>query len=233
MLHLIPLQFAGLPTAVVSGTPEGDCALNPATEASRRAFLNTLGLDPATLTCPRQIHGTEVAIAHLADAGKGAFGPDTALAEADAIITNFPGLPIGITIADCVPIALYDPLHHAIGLAHAGRDGTLHNIAAATVHAMAEAYGTRPEDLHAYIGPSAGPCCYEVSLDLADAFTAVGLPARGRHLDLWAANHQQLTAVGLSPKNVCISQHCTICGQGFHSYRQHKTAARNLMLLCL
>lgn len=217
----------------MSGSAEGDCALRADTQAQRSAFLCNLDLDPARLTCPRQVHGIGVALAAHADAGKGAFGPENALAEADAIITNTPGLPIGITVADCVPIALYDPAHNAIGLAHAGRDGTLHDIAAATVRAMQQALASRPQDILAFIGPSAGPCCYEVSEDLADQFTGAGLPAQGRHLDLWAANRQQLQSAGLAPKNITTAHLCTICGTGFHSYRQHKTIARNLMVLCL
>lgn len=233
MLQFEQLQRAGLDAAAMSGIPEGDCALNAATEVNRRAFLAALGLDPERLACPRQVHGVEVAIVRGSDAGKGAFGPENALAVADAIITDVPGLPIGITIADCVPVGLYDPVGQAIGLAHAGRDGTVHNIAAVTVRAMGEHYGTRPENLHAVIGPSAGPCCYEVSEALADTFAAAGLPTRGRHLDLWAANRQQLVGAGLVPQNIHLAQLCTICGQGFHSYRQHKTAARNLVVLAL
>ena len=233
MLHFDTLRYAGVATAAMSGLPEGDCVLDRSSENERRTFLRALGHKPEHLVCPRQVHGIVVAVANGVDAGKGAFDPETALADADAIITSAPGLPIGITIADCVPIALYDPRHQAIGLIHAGRRGTQQNIAANTLNALAKCYYTRPEELLAVIGPSAGPCCYEVSQELADAFTAVGLPAHGRHLDLWAANHYQLTTLGVLPQNIHITAHCTICGQGFHSYRKHKTTARNLMVLCL
>lgn len=233
MLRLDTLEAAGACTAAMSGTAEGDCVLARSSEANRRAFLGALGLDPALLVCPRQVHGVEVVMARHEDAGKGAFGPENALAEADAIITDVPGLPIGITVADCVPLALYDPRRGAIGLAHAGREGTVRHIAAATVRAMVQHYACRPADLLAVIGPSAGPCCYEVSEELAAAFAASGGPVHGRRLDLWDANRRQLLAEGVPEANIALGRICTICGTGHYSYRRDKTAARNLVVMAL
>mgnify|MGYP006277409031 CR=1 FL=1 len=233
MFPIAPFLNAGLRAAAMSGRSDGDCVLGRSSEAARRAFLAAQGLDPDRLVCPKQVHGVEVAIARKEDAGKGAFGPENALALADAVITNVPGLPIGITVADCVPVALYDPVRKAIGLAHAGREGTVQHIAAATVRAMTSAHGCDPAELLAYIGPSAGPCCYEVSEALAAAFTASGGPTQGRHLDLWQANRHQLRAAGLSDTNITVAGTCTICTDRFFSYRRENTPARNLMVLCL
>lgn len=233
MRYFSTLQRQGLHVAAMSGIAEGDCALRAENAHTRAAFLQSLHVDPARLVSPRQTHGIAVAIASDEDAGKGAAGPENAIAEADAIISITPRLPIGITVADCVPVALFDPLYKAIGLAHAGREGTVQHIAQETVLAMRRHFGSNPQDLHAVIGPSAGPCCYEVSEPLAEAFVAAGGYAQGRKLDLWLTNHEQLRAIGLQKSNIDIAHHCTICGQGFHSYRAHQTPARNLVVLCL
>jgi YfiH family protein len=233
MQHWTRLEDAGLRAAAMSDRGEGDCALSAANAAARGAFLVALGLEPARLVCPRQPHGVLVVRAREEDAGKGAAGPENAIAPADAIITDTPGLPIGITVADCVPVAIYDPVRRAIGLAHAGREGTVGQIAAHTVRAMHEAFGCEPADLLAVIGPSAGPERYEVSQELADRFVAAGGPVQGRCLDLWGANRLQLLGAGVPEEQIHVAGICTLSSDTFHSYRRHKTAARNLVVLCL
>lgn len=227
------LTALGLRAAAMSGIAEGDCALNAANATTRGAFLHGLGLEPSTLVCPRQTHGVVVVTAGVGDAGKGAVGPECSIADADAIITNTPGLPIGISVADCVPVALYDPVRGAIGLAHAGREGTVRQIARESVLAMARDFGSEASNMRAVIGPSAGPCCYEVSEELATTFAAAGGPVQGQYLDLWEANGRQLRRVGVPAEQISVARICTICGRGFHSYRRDKTAARNLVVLCL
>ena len=104
---------------------------------------------------------------------------------------------LGTIVADCVPILLYDPRRHVLGLAHAGWRGTVGKIAAETVRTLTEAFGTDPADIVAGIGPSIGPCCYEVGQEVIDAWRATELAGwrrpvierdSGYHLDLWAAN---------------------------------------------
>ncbi len=136
-------------------------------------------------------------------------------------------------VADCVPVYLLDPETGGGGLVHAGREGTYRGISPLAVEAMQREFGTKPTDLHALIGPSAGPCCYEVSPELAHAFAEAGLPVDGRHLDLWQANAQQLTAAGLSPGRITVSGICTICDGRFHSHRAQPNAGRNMALLML
>ena len=149
------------------------------------------------------------------------------------MITRAPGLPLTITAADCVPVFLFDPTTQTAGLVHAGRKGTLGNICRAAVQALRERYAVMPRNLHAVLGPSAGPCCYEVSVEVAAAFAEAGLPTRGRRLDLWAANRRQLTAAGIPPGNITLIPRCTICDGAFFSYRAQNTAKRNLALLMI
>jgi len=226
--------FEGLGPQVVgiSDIDDGDCALGAVHSGGRDTLMKAFGLAVAPLS-PRQVHGT--AIWRIREVPRSS----AEAPEADAILTNVPGIPVGVTVADCVPVFLYAPAARAGGVVHAGREGTFENISGAAVASLAVDFGVDPGDVHALIGPSAGPCCYEVSPELRDAFVARGLPVTGRHLDLWGANATQLAAAGVLAGNITLAGHCTICGKPeprpsrFHSYRGTGTAARNLALMVL
>ena len=123
---------------------------------NRRRYLAALGLDAERICTIRQVHGTEIVRATRRDSGRGAWDYDDALADADAIITNDIGVPLMLCYADCVPVLLYDPVHHAAGVVHAGWKGTVQRIAAQTIVHMGEKFGTAPSDVLAGIGPSIG-----------------------------------------------------------------------------
>ncbi len=140
--------------------------------------------------------------------------PETALRGYDALVTNTPGLFLGITIADCLPVFCFDPIHHALGLAHSGWRGTAGRIAARTVETMAEAFGTRVRDCLIAIGPGIGPEAYEVDTTVYRAFRPEEVQARGVfsptrpghwNLDLTAAVVHQLRALGIPPDNFDLS----------------------------
>jgi len=147
--------------------------------------------------------------------------------------TDRPGLPLAVFVADCVPVYIFDPVRRAAALVHAGRAGTQQNITGAALAVLRRAYGTNPSDVHIHIGPSAGPCCYEVSVELARAFRGAGLPASGRRLDLWGANRLQAEAAGVPRAQVACSGICTICDGRFYSYRRGDGLSRNMALLML
>ena len=131
-------------------------------EANWQAFAATLGIPATRMVAPEQIHGAEVALVTDADAGLGTMAGNRGIVGADALITRTPGLLLLTGCADCVPVFVYDPRTPAIGLAHAGWKGTAGRIAAAMVDAMVAAFGTDPAACRAVIGPSIGPCCYDV-----------------------------------------------------------------------
>ena len=108
------------------------------------------------------MHGSNVAVIDEALAGKGAEAYSDAVKNTDALVTNLPQLPLILFFADCVPVIFADPVSGSIGLAHAGWRGTVAGIAASTVTKMQEAFGAKPENILAGIGPSIGQCCYEV-----------------------------------------------------------------------
>lgn len=161
--------------------------------------------------------------------------------KGDAAITNKPGLLLGIQTADCVPILLVDPKQRVVAGIHAGWRGTLARIAQKTVGRMRMEFGCNPANLLAAIGPSIGPCCYEVSADFVTKFRAQFAdaesyfdeartgdepnplqwmnmyppghqpPPKNVHLDLRKANRSQLLAAGLREANIFVSDLCTGC----------------------
>jgi polyphenol oxidase len=199
---------------------------------NRRALQKAIGTEEFTLAPLRQIHSDVV----------NAFSAASAAArKGDASATNTPGVLLSAQTADCVPILLVDPRGHAVAAIHAGWRGTLGRIAQKTVGRMQMEFGSKPLDLLAAIGPSIGPCCYEVAADFVTKFTAQFSdaaeffdeartgdepnplqwlnmkppghqpPPKKVHLDLWKANHSQLLAAGLQTQNIYSSNLCTAC----------------------
>ena len=128
------------------------------------------------------------------DKGKGIVKPKD-YKEVDGFITNTKGLVLTTFYADCVPLFFVDPVQKAIGLSHSGWRGTAGEIGRKTVEKMGEAYGTKPKDLIAVIGPSICEKCYEVGLDVSKKFpTEVVIQKEDHryHLDLWKANRMVL-----------------------------------------
>ncbi|HYG69115.1 MAG TPA: peptidoglycan editing factor PgeF [Anaeromyxobacteraceae bacterium] len=164
----------------------------------------------------RQVHGAGVVEAEEACEPR---------VEADAVISAAPGVAATVAVADCVPILLADPDSGRVAAVHAGWRGTIARIAAAAVARLAAA-GAAPDRLLAAIGPSIGPCCYEVAPDLAARFAAeVGeeavRPGRTPRLDLRAANAAILRAAGVRADRVETLGHCTACEpERFYSHRR-------------
>jgi hypothetical protein len=152
--------------------------------------------------------------------------------EGDALISAQPGVIVGIRTADCVPILLADQRTRAVAAAHAGWRGTAQNIAGSVVNEMRKRFGSRVEDLHAAVGPSIGPCCYEVGADVARQFgtwcpdldSASG-PVR---LDLPAINKVQLSAIGVP--DIWVAGECTFClPERYFSFRREKEQAGRML----
>ena len=196
---------------------------------NRRRYFASLGLDAELLCTIRQVHGTEIVRAFRRDAGRGARDYADAFADADAVITNDSGVALMLCYADCVPVLLYDPVHNAAGVVHAGWKGTVERIAVKTIARMGEEFGTDAADVLAGIGPSIGAGCYAVGVEVAARFRTA-FPAYAAeivqerdgaiHLDLWAANRLQLTEAGVAEENIDSAGICTSCDRSFfYSYR--------------
>ncbi len=150
----------------------------------------------------------------------------------DAILTDRADLAIGIKTADCVPIMVVDPVKRVIGAVHAGWKGTSRGIAEKAVRTLAGHYRSEPSDLIAAIGPSIGPCCYQV--DEAVFASMRDRPGRdslfrpcgekGRWMfDLALANRVQLEKAGVLTGNIFPSGLCTACREDlFFSHRRER-----------
>jgi copper oxidase (laccase) domain-containing protein len=131
----------------------------------------------------------------------------------DALVTNRPGVLLLIRCADCAPVYLVDPGTRAIGLVHSGRKGTLANVVGQTVALLQRQFGTDPGRLRAYVGPSIGPCHYD--------------------MDLWTPIEHQLRAAGV--RDLHLPRRCTACHLDcYYSYRAEKgQTGRHFALLAL
>ncbi len=177
---------------------------------NRRLLARQLGILPDDFITGKQVHGTTFRRVELKDRGTGAKDYASAFEATDALITDVPGLCLMVLVADCVPIIFFDPVKKAIGVAHAGWRGTSAKVAPQVIKAMQREYACRPEDIIAGIGPSIGPCCYEVGPEVAERFPRKFLDEKG-HLDLWAANKDQLITAGLPVGNIEHLRFCTKC----------------------
>ena len=152
--------------------------------------------------------------------------------RADAIVSNDPSAAVAVRIADCVPVLLADETGRAVAAIHAGWRGFARRAIIAGVGELQTHYGIRPERLTAAVGPSIGPCCYEVSEDTYRSFRDAGhhasvldtwfepRPEGKFHLDLWRASRDQLEGAGVMADNVHVAGLCTKThADVFHSYR--------------
>ena len=143
----------------------------------------------------------------------------------DALLTDVPGCAVGARTADCVPVLLFDAVHHAVAAVHAGWKGTVLAITSKALLAMSERFGTDPADVRAAIGPSIGPDSFQVGEEVVERFRHAGFPMDvvhsyrgprsdvpmqgGHHIDLWAANRWLLTSSGVPDGQIHTAGICT------------------------
>ncbi|MFH1681666.1 MAG: peptidoglycan editing factor PgeF [Candidatus Eisenbacteria bacterium] len=167
----------------------------------------------------RQVHGARVL--HLT---RGRGGPPAGETEADGAVTDLPGLLLRVRVADCLPVYLVDPKGPVIGLVHAGWRGLAEGVLEEAVERFREE-GSPPERLLAAVGPSIGPCCYEVGGEVAARLGSEADPRpgpRGRpHVDLYRAASERLRSGGLAPEKIGARPACTSCrSDRLHSHRE-------------
>ena len=177
-----------------------------------------------------QKHTTHVEVVTRAQRGRGGREKATRLPSTDALITRETGVCLMVLAADCVPVLMYDPRMRVIAAVHAGWRGTVGRIAAKTEERMREEFGCDPRDMIVGIGPSIGPCCFEVGEEVVEAALEglgdlKGLVETGKHpgkyqLNLWEANRRQLRQVGVEDARIEVAGICTVCHHDqFFSYR--------------
>jgi YfiH family protein len=167
------------------------------------------------LASAKQVHSSRCLYA--ATAGR--------IGEADALITDQPGLLLAVRTADCLPIFVADPEHRAVAAIHAGWRGIVAGILAEVLGRMAERFGSRPDALLVALGPAIGACCYEVGPEVAARFRELfpereDLNGRAR-LDLAEAARRQLLEAGVRQEQLALAGLCTRClADEFYSWRR-------------
>lgn len=197
-------------------------------QGNRSLLARAFGTKAEQLLTVSQVHGTDILIVDTPNQDVTHF----LKIECDGIITNQRDIMIGIGIADCLPLLLFDPVRRVVAALHAGWKGTAANIARKGVEAMIADFGSRPADLLAAAGPAIGPCCYEVDEPVRAQFAkekgawdlAATEISKGKwKLDLASANQFQLTECGVLPEKVQTASQCVCClPELFFSYRRDK-----------
>ncbi len=194
---------------------------------NRRRLAQAVGGAPLVA---RQVHGTVIRRVRRDDSPA-----EVARHEADGLCSDVPGVLLGVFVADCVPVLLADPRTGCCAAVHAGWRGTVAGILPEAVRRLAAEFGARPGDLRVALGPAIGPCCFEVGLEVAQAFTAAIPDAAARgivqpsrrgladkaQVDLHAANRLLLAGAGVDPDAVGAIAGCTRCDrERFFSFRR-------------
>ena len=162
--------------------------------------------------------------------------------QGDFLITNQKDIALIVLTGDCVPLILYDPIHHVIGLVHAGWKGSYTGVVQKTLHMMQQKYNTRLNDLICTFGPSARECCYEVSQQFVDDFEKkypmlVKFTKRNSkwYFDNSLFLQELLKKFGILEQNIHTNKVlCTICNPQFCSFRKEKEmAGRQITMVAL
>ena len=220
-IHGFPERGGGVSTGSRSslnlGVRWGDDQHNVA--QNRRRLAEFAGYDPDQLVATRHVHG--VAVYTVGE-------PLQPGAEFDGLVCDRVGPVLGAFAADCIPILFADPEARICGAAHAGWRGTVAGIAARVIERMT-ALGACPERVRVALGPSIGPCCFEVGAEVVAEFRAalgdvpnlvVAGPSHKDHIDLRVASRYVLQGAGVVAEHIDDRPPCTRCDDRFFSYRR-------------
>ena len=220
-VHGFPERTGGVSTGLRAslnmGVRWGDDRQN--VEANRRLLAEHAGYDPAQLVATRHVHGVNVYTV-----GE----PLAADAEFDGLVCDREGPVLGAFAADCIPLLFADPEARICGAAHAGWRGTVHGVAVNVVERMI-AIGAQAANIRVALGPSIGPCCFEVGPEVVEEFRAAlgDLPGmvvagpRKDHIDLRVAMRAMLERAGVPAAQIDDRPPCTRCeAERFFSYRR-------------
>ncbi len=223
VLHFITTRLGGCSVGHLSelnlGLGRGDS--EEALEKNFQTVFGALGFTGENISITGQVHNTRSALITE---------PRYRSEGCDALITDRVGIPLMSYSADCVPVLLYDKRHNAAATVHSGWRGTAARITECVISDMKKSFGTQPKDVLAAIGPSIGPCCFEIQADAADILKA-GIPELEfiykkdeLHFtaDLWRAVAHTLIASGVPEASIDIAAECSVCNDKFFSCRRQK-----------
>lgn len=184
-----------------------------------RRFCAVVGVTAERCVMTRQTHLTNVRCVTEEDAGCGVMRKRT-YDDIDGLVTDVPDLPLVILTADCVPLFFADPKRRVVAAAHSGWRGTAGAIGVEVIRVMKESYGCDPKDILCAVGPSIGPCCFEVDYPVVEAFSEKPFfdascftdDNNGKyHVNLWEINRRILLSAGVPAENITVGDLCTRC----------------------
>ena len=192
-----------------------------AVDENYRRIASCLDSKVEDFVCSDQTHTDNIRIVTKADCGKGTVYPKD-YQDVDGLVTNEKDIVLATFFADCVPLFFVDPVEKVIGLSHSGWKGTVQKIGKKTVEMMGLHFGSKPENIHAAIGPSICQDCYEVSEDVIrqfkDSFDEtlwkdLFYPTKPEkyQLNLWEANRQIMIEAGIPESQIEVTDVCTCC----------------------
>ncbi len=169
----------------------------------------------------RQVHGAETKVHAELPAGESVVG------EGDGHVTRRPGVLLTVTLADCVPVFIADPVHRVVALLHAGWRGTAAGVLERGLSAMDRAFGTVAGDLFVHLGPAICGRCYEVGPEVFAALDRE-VPTRPAPIDLRRVIGERAFAAGIAAGRLTVSAECTLCGDGRYYSHRRGDAGRHL-----
>ena len=197
---------------------QGESASAEQVDASYAALATTLGVRVENIRGVRQVHGGAVVV-----------NPTSSNEEGDAVISGQPGVGVGVKIADCLGILIYDPEKRVVAAVHSGWRGTAQRIIVNTIGVLQQRWGSRVEDLRVAFSPSASGARYQVGADVQTLLPRSCTPD-GAAENKWLFDNQHevlqdLLSAGLNPSQVRLNPACTIQDRRYHSHRRDGATA--------
>ena len=226
----------GIWTSMNLGFSRGD---DPdAVRENYRRICRAMGIAAEDVVQSDQQHHTHLYEAGPDDRGRGVLR-EKVICDVDGLLTDHPRVALCTLYADCVPLLFVDPVRKVVAASHSGWKGTAARIGAVTVERMTQSYGCRREDILAGIGPSIGPCCFEVDNPVYEVFAAMpdifgpgcweSFPEGKYHLNLWEINRRILIEAGIREEHITVTDLCTRCRPDiFWSHRAEGNARGSL-----
>ncbi|MEI8011180.1 MAG: peptidoglycan editing factor PgeF [Candidatus Omnitrophota bacterium] len=210
----VPALTSAAPLDFMKGDPLSAAYVSTSLQAG---YLQDRGilLDQG-IVLPKQVHGDVIWRVTAGDASR------SGLVEADAVVTDVPGLPLAVRTADCLPALLYDPVRRVIAAVHAGWKSTRLDILTKTVGLLRTAYDVDPQNIRVAIGPCIRRAACEVGPEFMDYFPQDTVKTdAGFRFDIAGANIRQLLHSGVKSGNIFDSGLCTFSDAArFHSFRR-------------
>ena len=199
---------------------------------NRERLAAGIGIPLSHFTIAKQVHSGTVTIVTEGMRGYGAADLDTGVEATDAMVTDVPHLCLTVLMADCVPILFFDPQKRVVAAVHAGWRGTVKLVAQKTAETLKAKFNCKPTDILVGIGPSIGPCHYEVGPEViaqvedtfgsTDGYINDETPDGKGYFNLWEANKRQIIEAGIPAQNIEVAQICTYCNAHLFFSERHQ-----------